>query len=260
MPDIFFDSLDQVPEGLKEVAKTNDAGKIVIKVVPQAKLDEFRDRNITVSKERDDLLAIANKAKELLGDDFDAAAASLTELRSVAQRVKDGQLVENKGLEEALTERTQKMREEMQAEIQRKALEAKQWQDKHSQTDQRLRRTFVDRAITDVVLDETSGVHPKALADILGRAYGVFEVGEDGKLTAKRGDAVLYGSDGATAMSPKEWINTLREEAPYFFKGSNGGGSSGSEGTSINGMTTAEIAKLSPEQRLQIANGEFGKR
>ena len=260
MPDIIFDTLDQVPEGLKEAAKTNDAGKIVVKVVPQAKLDEFRDRNIAVSKERDELVAIATKAKELLGEDFDAAATSLNELRSIAQRVKDGQLVENKGLEEALTERTAKMREEFQAENQRLAGLAKQWQDKFGQTDQKLRRTYVDRAITDVVLDEASGVHHKALGDILGRAYSVFEVGDDGKLTAKRGDAVLYGSDGATAMSPKEWIATLKEEAPYFFKGSNGGGSSGADGNSINGMTTSEIAKLSPEQRLQIANGEYGKR
>lgn len=258
MPDIFYNSLEEVPEGLREAAKTDAAGKVVVKVVPQSKLDEFRDTNIRVSKERDDFAAALGKAKEILGtDDFDAATASLTELRTVAQRVKDGQLVENKGLEEALTERTSKMREEMQGEIQRNAQSAKAWQDKYTSTDLKLRRTYVDRAITDVVLDETSGVHPKALNDILSRAYNTFEVSDDGKLTAKRGDAVLYGADGASAMSPKEWVNTLKEEAPYFFKGSSGGGSSGSEGQTAYGMTSAEIAKLSPEQRLQIANGEF---
>lgn len=258
MAELYFDSLDQIPEGLREGAKTNDTGKVVIKVVPQAKLDEFRNTNITVAKERDDLAAALGKAKEILGtEDFEQAATGLAELRGVAQRVKDGQLVENKGLEEALAERTGKMREEMQAEIQRNAQEAKQWRDKFGQTDTKLRRTYVDRAVTDVVLDEQSGVHPKALADILGRAYGVFEVGDDGKLTAKRGDAILYGADGASPMSPKEWIATLKEEAPYFFKGSNGGGASGGEGQTAYGMTTAEISKLSPEQRLAIANGEF---
>jgi len=169
-------------------------------------------------------------------------------------------LVENKGLEEALAERTTKMREEMQGEIQRHAGEAKQWRDKFGQTDTKLRQTYIDRAITDVVMDESSGIHGKALNDILGRAYGVFEVGDDGKLTAKRGDAILYGSDGATPMAPKEWIATLKEDAPYFFKGSNGGGATGSDGKIINGMTTAEIAKLSPEQRLAIANGEYNAR
>lgn len=260
MPDIIYDSLESVPDGLREGAKANDAGKVVVKVVLQNKLDEFRDTNIRVSKERDEFAQALGKAKEILGtEDFDAAAQQLAGLRDTAKKVADGALVENKGLEEALAERTTKMRDEMQAEIQRNAQEAKQWRDKQVQTDMKLRRTYIDRAITDVVLDETSGVHPKALADILGRAYNTFAVGDDGQLTAKRGDAVLYGSDGATAMSPKEWIGTLKDEAPYFFKGSNGGGSSGSDGAMINGMTTAEIAKLPPEQRLAIANGEYNK-
>lgn len=261
MPELIFDSLDQIPDGLREAAKTNDLGKVVINVVPKEKLDEFRDNNIKVVKERDDAIAVAAKARELLGtDDFEAAAASIAELRTVSQRVKDGQLVENKGLEEALQERTAKMREEYGTELSKHASEAKAWKDKYAATDVKLRRTYVDRAITDVVLDENSGVHPKALADILSRAYGVFEVSDDGKMIAKRGDATLYGSDGATPLSAKEWVLGLKEEAPYFFKGSSGGGASGADGKTIHGMTTAEISKLTPEQRLQIANGEFGKR
>lgn len=260
MPNITFKTLDEVPEGLREAAQTDAAGNVVVKVVPQAKLDEFRDRNIAVSKERDDLAMIANKAKELLGDDFEAAAASITELRTIADRVKDGQLVENKGLEEAVAERTAKMRSDLQAENSRIAQEAAALKNKWLQTDQKLRQTYVDRAVTDVVLDESTGVHHKALGDILNRAYGVFEVSDDGKLTAKRGEAVLYGSDGATPLTPKEWINSLKDESPYFFKGSSGGGSNGGDGGGIGGFTTAEIAKMSPEARLQIANGEFGKR
>jgi hypothetical protein len=261
MPDLFFDSLDAVPEGLREGAKTNDAGKVVIKVVPQSKLDEFRDNNIKVVQERDAIASKYGKAVEIIGgEDFDAFASGLGELRTTAQRVKDGQLVENKGLEEALADRTAKMREEMQAENARLAQEAKLWKDKHGSTDKRLRQTFVDRAMTDVILDEANGVHAKALPDLLQRAYSVFEVSDDGKLTPKRGDAVVYGGDGATPMTPKEWINTLREEAPYFFKGSNGGGANGGEGKTINGMTTADIAKLDPMARLAIANNEYGKR
>jgi hypothetical protein len=103
----------------------------------------------------------------------------------------------------------------------------------------KLRRTYVDRALTDVVLDESMGVHPKALADILGRAYQVFEVSDDGKLTPKRGEAVVYGADGVTPMSPKEWVQSLKEDAPYFFKGSNGGGSNGGEGGMVHGIAAA---------------------
>lgn len=261
MPELFFDTLELIPEGLREHAKANDEGKIVVNVVPKVKLDEFRDTNIKIVKERDDLAKVAGKAKELLGtEDFEAAGATLTELRSVAQRVKDGQLVENKGLESAVEERTKQMREGMQEEISKQATEAKGWREKFTQTDQRLRRTYVDRAVTDVVLDETLGVHPKALSDILGRAYTVFEVGDDGKLTAKNGEAVRYGADAATPMSPKEWVLSLRDEAPYFFKGSNGGGSGGGDGKQFQGFSAQEIAKMSSSEKLAIANGEFKRR
>ncbi len=260
MPDLIFDNLEQIPEGLREGAKTNETGKVVIKVVPQAKLDEFRDNNIKVVKERDDALAIAARAKEIVGEDFDAFTAQLGELKTTAQRVKDGELVANKSLEDALAERTAKMREDMGGEIKRHADEAKAWKEKYGSTDKKLRQTHIDRHMTDVVLDEQVGVHPKALNDILQRAYGVFEVSDDGKLTPKKGDAVLYGGDGATPMSPKEWVQSLKDDAPYFFKGSNGGGAEGGDGKSINGMTPADIAKLPPEQRLAIANGEYGKR
>lgn len=260
MPEILFDSLDSIPEGLREIAEEKD-GKLSVNVVPKAKLDEFRETNVKVLQERDDLVKNLGKAKEILGtEDFEEAAKTLGELKTTYQRVKDGQLVENKGLEEALTERTKTMRDQMQEEIARNANEAKAWKDKFGSLDMKFRRTFVDRAITDVVLDESSGVHPKALQDILQRAYNVFEVGDDGKLTAKNGEAVMYGADAATPMSPKEWVLSLKEQAPYFFKGSNGGGSNGSDGKTINGMTAAEIAKLPPEQRLAIANNEYKAR
>lgn len=260
MPDIFYDTLDLVPDGLKEFAKEAD-GKVAVSVVAKSKLDEFRDNNIKVVKERDDMAAALTKAKTILGtEDFDAAAATLTELRTVAQRVKDGELVANTSLDDALKQRTEQMRQSYETEVQTKAKEAAEWRNKFSQTDTKLRQTYIDRAVTDVVLDESIGVHPKAVRDILGRAYDVYSVSDDGKLTPKRGEAVLYGADGVTPMSPKEWVLSLREEAPYFFKGSNGGGSSGADGQTINGMTAAEIAKLPPEQRLAIANGEYKKR
>lgn len=257
MPDIFYDSLDAVPEGLREAATEAD-GKLRVSVVAKSKLDEFRENNIKVSKERDDMLPLLARAKQILGtEDFDEAEKSLAELRQMQQQVKDGQLVANKSLDEAVSERTKQMRESLETQIAEKAREAKAWQEKFGQSDQKYRKTVIDRAVTDVVLDEESGVQTKALPDILSRAYGIFEVGDDGKLTAKKGGEVLYGLDGTTPMSPKEWLTALREEAPYFFRGSNGGGSGGGE-TVHAGMSAAELAKLDPVTRLQIANKEYG--
>lgn len=255
MPDLFYSSLDQVPDGLREFALEAD-GKVKVSVVAKAKLDEFRENNVKLAKERDDLKTSVDKAKSIFGEDFDVASKELGDLRGVAQRVKDGELVENKGLDEALAERTKQMREGFETQIAERSREATAWKEKAGALDTRLKRTFIDRAITDVVLDPKSGVEPKAVTDILGRAYGVFQVSDDGKLTPKSGDAVLYGQDGASPMTPSEWVATLKDAAPHYFKGSSGGGASGGDSKLPNGMSQAEYARLTPMQRLRMANGE----
>jgi hypothetical protein len=257
MPEILFDSLDAVPEGLREGAVEAD-GKVKINVVAKAKLDEFRENNVKLAKERDELATFAGRAKTILGsDDMDAVEKDLVAVRIVAQRVKDGELVENKGLETAVEERTKQMRETYESEAQKQVKEAAGWRDKFAATSQRLRQTFVDRAISDAVFDESSGVEPRALTDILQRAYRVFEVSEDGKLTAKIGDAIMYGNDPGASMSPKEWVATLKDEAPYFFKVSVGGGAGGSgEAKKLGGFTQEQLSKMTPIQRLRLANGE----
>lgn len=255
MPDIFYATLDAVPEGLREFAADAD-GKVKVSVVPKAKLDEFRENNVKLAQERDGLKAAVDKAKTLFGEDFEIASKELGDLRGVAQRVKDGELVENKGLDEALSERTKQMRESYEAQVAERAREANAWKDKASTLESKLKRTFIDRAITDVVLDSKSGIEPKAVPDILGRAYNTFQVSDDGKLTPKSGDAVLYGSDGASPMTVNEWVASLKDTAPHYFKGSAGGGASGGDQKMPGGFTAAEVAKMSPMERLRLANGE----
>jgi hypothetical protein len=86
----------------------------------------------------------------------------------------------------------------------------------------------------------------------------VFKVDANGQLVAKDGDAIIYGADGATPMSPSEWVRgKLREQAPYFYKNSSGGGATGG-GTAgdakFGGMAEAEFRKLAPEKKLALAN------
>lgn len=253
MPDMIFDALDKVPEGLREHAKEQD-GKVIVKVVPQAKLEEFRNTNITLAQERDALKAQFEPLRGLIGEDVKAFETELTELRTTAQKVKDGSLKGTDAIQAEVAQRVAQMKGDYERQLTEKANEATAWKNKAAEADQKFRRSLVDRAVTDAVLNEKSGAEPRALPDILSRAYAVFRVEDDGKLVAKDGEAVIYGSDGATPMSPAEWLGKLREQAPYFFKNSNGGGASGSQGTKdYGGMSKADFQKLPASERLRIA-------
>jgi hypothetical protein len=60
-------------------------------------------------------------------------------------------------------------------------------------------------------------------------------------------------------MTVAEWLVKLRDEAPHYFKGNNGGGAAGGKDEKIGGFTQAQIAQMSPLQRLELANKTSGK-
>lgn len=252
MPEITFDTLDAIPEGLREGAK-EVGGKHIVNVVPKSKLDEFRDNNLTLSTERDGLKNTVANLSKLVGEDPAAFATELDTLRTTAQQVKDGKLKGTDAIESEVTNRVGTMKSDFERQLQEARKEVGTWKDKATDADTKFRRSLIDRAVTNAVLAEASGAQPQALMDILSRAYGVFTVDESSNLIAKDGQVTIYGADGATPLTPAEWLEKLKEQAPYFFKSSNGGGAGGSGDTKLpNGYSAEDFNKLPAAEQLRL--------
>jgi hypothetical protein len=245
MPEIVFESLDKVPEGLREYAKEQE-GKISINVVPKVKLDEFRETNIKLAQERDAASSALNPYKEVVGDDVGGFKKAFDELRTIQKRVKDGELVASTSLEEAIAARTKELRADLDGKIQSLASDRDAWKGKATQIEQKHKRSIIDRNVTSAVLAKDSGARPDALQDILERAYKVFRVDEEKEaIIPYEGEQVVYGADGASPMSPSEWLRKLKENSPYFFQQSAGGGAGGSpQGGGAQGFTQEQIANM----------------
>ncbi|USM11595.1 capsid assembly scaffolding [Citromicrobium phage vB_CbaS-RXM] len=253
MPAIKFDTKEAIPEGLREFATEGEDGTFTVKVAPEAKLSEFRDKNVALSQQIETLTPMMARVKEIAGDDLDAFANQFEELKGIAQRVNDGELKTSEDIEKAVAERVNAVKEgyEQNQKSERDLrTKAERERDEFRQT---LDRTEIRHAITAAVIAPNSGVRPEALGDILERAYKLFRW-ENGKPIPKNGESTIFGADGAEPMTPSEWIVKLRDEAPYFFAGNGGGGANGGT-TTKHGLTSAEIAKLTPEQKLALANG-----
>jgi len=258
MPDISFDTLEAIPEGLREGAKQVD-GKFVVKVVPAAKLDEFRETNVAIVKERDALKLFKEALAPVVGEDPVAHAARVRELHQLEQQVKDGALKGTDAISKEVQDRVAQMKADFERQNGDLATRLSTAEQKAVAAEERYNRSIVDRAVTQAVVDETSGALPSALPDILTRAYNVFKVDASGKLVAKDGEAVIYGGDGASPMTPKEWLAKLKVNAPYFFKNSSGGGANGGNGLD-NGaggfkgpLSRVDYAKLAPAAKLAYA-------
>lgn len=255
MPNITFDSLDLVPDEFKAVAKSVEGSdRVTINVVPTAKIDEFRDKNIALSKERDTLLATIEPFKAIVGEDLEGFTKDLDNLRQTQQRVKDGELKETRAIEEALGKRTEELRKDYENRLQTVGKEGAAWRTKYEGLDGEFRKSLVAAAIKDAAMESDSGVDPRAVPELIMSAYGTFRADDQRRVIPFEGDAPIYGADGSTPMTPREWLVKMREMKPFFFKQTNGGGSGGETTRKVLGVDAKELAKMSASERLALAN------
>jgi hypothetical protein len=222
MPEIKFKTKDEIPEEFRAEAKEAD-GAFTVNVVLNTKLAEFRDRNIAVMQERDGLKAKVTTFETLIGADPEKFKAELEALRAVDQQVKDGKLTSSKAIDEEVSRRLNEGKTGYETQIKTLASERDNERRSRETVEQKYKRSIIDREVTNAALSGEAGINPAALPDILTRAHGIFQVGDNDALVAKKGDTILYGSDGVNPLSPKEWLKKLVLEAPHFTKLSSAG-------------------------------------
>lgn len=257
MPDIYFDSMEKVPEELREFAKT-EGGKISVNLVPKVTLDGFRNNNITYLQERDAAKAIASKYAGI-GSDPDALAAEVIKLRGLEQKVADGTLTAKDDIDRVVEARTKAQREAAEAALREKdAVLARERAEKGTLKAD-LDRTRIRQAITEAVVDPKIGANPTALEDIFERATRAFKVNENGTVVRMDGEQVVYGADGVKPMSAREWLAKLLVDAPHFAKASAGGGAGGGGNERYGGLSREDFNKLPPEVRMTKAREAAAK-
>lgn len=256
MPVITLPNREDWPQELRDQLSESEAGGFSLNIVPKAKLDEFRETNIEVSKKLETATAELEVFRSAVGDDFDPETfpQTLADLRQTAQRVEDGELSASADIEKTLAERTQKMREDLEnANKAALSAKAKAEQERDAYKGQ-YHGAVLERHVYDAVIDEETGANPQALSYILSDASKIFQFGPDGELIPKKGEATIYGPDGASPMTVKEWVAEHVSSHPLLAKQSGGGGEEADPSKKYLGMSEEAYNKLSPMQKLEAAN------
>jgi len=252
MPEIMYDTQEAVPEPFRAIAAEKD-GKYMINVVPKADLDQFRNTNIAVVKERDTLGGLIGRLKtdlEFDDADPDTFITNYKEMVDIKKKVADGKLVADTSLESALEAKTGEMKRTYDGQILALTNTNKALAGENGTLKTQLQRTQIDTKLTEAINHPESGALPQATRQILREAHEVFSVDEHGDLIPKdpKGN-IIYGADGATPMTPAEFLKTLEETSPFFFKTAQGGGAGGGNGGG-GGLTPAQIAAMSPAEKM----------
>lgn len=253
MPELIYDTQDAVPEPIRSIAAEKD-GKWAVNVVPKAELDDFRNRNIEISRDRDAKTGLLGRLQTDAGFDpekVDDFITGITELRTLKQQVDDGKLVADTSLAAAVEAKTGEMKRGYEHQISTLTNTNTSLVGENEKLKGNLNRSIVDRELMMAINNDKSGALPEATRQILREAYDVFTVNEHGELVAKDNKGnIIYGADGATPISPIDWLKKLEETSPFFFKASQGGGAGGGGGTGGGPLTPAQIAAMTPEQKM----------
>lgn len=245
---LVLENLDGLSDEMKTLYKQGGDGKFHLQTEEdqgmKAKIDEFRNNNIALMKEKEEL----EKKLSKLGDPDE-----ITKMKKRLQDIDDQKLIEAGKLEEVVQQRTERMRADFENQVAQLTAALNERDQKLTATNQRLSEVLIDGEITKAV-NSVGVVRKEAIRDILSRGRETWKL-EEGVPVPKEGDRLLYGIDGKAPLTFEEWAKALITSAPFLFEGSAGGGANGGANQGGAGFKgNVDLAKLPPSERLKYAH------
>lgn len=233
-----IDKLEDVDEGVRGLYRERD-GKFTLDVdgmVPRSRLDEFRENNISLKQQIEDLV------KKFDGIDPEEAR----KLAERAQKERDRRLIDAGKVDEVVGERTAAMKADFDARL-------KAAGDENAKLTGQLEGLLIDSALRESATKV--GVRSAAIEDVLLRGRRVFRL-VDGKATPMEGERPVYGK-GGDLMTIDEWVGGLAAAAPHLFEPSKGGGAQGgTQAPTVSGAIARSDHRSILENLAGIATGK----
>lgn len=227
------DSLDAIPEAHQALYVKMDDGRFKLDAEG---VEDVSGLKSALEKERED----RRKARQELEKFKNVDPEKYAELVKLHEDIESKELLAKGDVDKVVENRVKQMKEKFEGEIQNLTGTNKSLL---GRLEALLIDTEVQREAIPLVLDT-------AMDDVVRRAREVFRI-VDGHAVPMQGDKVIYGSDGVTPLTMKEWLAGLAKTAPHLYKGSQGGGAGGNGGGRGTGGG-ADLSKLPPAERLKV--------
>lgn len=232
------DSLDVIKEEHKALYVEVD-GKF------RLDLDGYEDPKglkSALQSERD-AAKIAKQELKTLQDQFKGIDPEKT--RQLLEKLsldEDSRLIAEGKIDEVIQKRTEKMKQDHDRQLQAETERANKAEAYANQFKQSVVKGQIAQAFSGV------GGLAEATDDVTALALSQFALDEKGNavMIDANGETII-GKDGSTPLSPKEWVESLRETKSYFFPKAQGSGAPGS------GTSTKKWSDYTESERAAIA-------
>jgi hypothetical protein len=217
-------------------------------VVEKAKLDEFRNTNIALAKERDEL------KQRFDGIDPDEVRKLADEKRKLELQAQGHKPEE---LDRLVGERIKGLKADWDKQLSAVTGE-------RDSLTSRLTAIQIDQGVLTVATKR--GLRPTAIPDITSRARLVFKlVNGAPRAFEADGTTVRYGKDGVTPMTLEEWVDAQVSDAPHLFESNAGGGAAGNASGGSGNRTAKnpfrkETWNLTEQMKLQKSDPALAAR
>jgi hypothetical protein len=202
-------SKDEVPAEYSTLYVERDGAWLldVDGAVEKSKLDEFRNTNVTLLKERDEL---KQRFEGIDPEEVRKLADEKRKLELLAQGHKPEEV------EKIVEGRIKTLRGELEKQVSSLTTE-------RDALNGRLTAIQIDQGV--ITTATKRGLRPTAIPDITSRARAIFKlVNGAPRAFEADGQTVRYGKDGVTPMTLEEWVDTQVSDAPHLFESNAGGG------------------------------------
>lgn len=252
---LVVDTIEGLDEGTAGLYEQKGDGKYHLAIegydpTAQAKVKEFRENNINLMKEIEEL------KKQFEGVD----AEEYKKILSERQQNKEKTLLDAGKVDELVLEKTERMRKDYDSKIDSLSKMRDELNKQLSDASAQLSRVLIDSEIQKSV-SSIGNLKKGAMQHILNLGRLVWKLESNEPVARSNEGKMIYGKDGARPITFDEWAETLLTDFPYFFEGAEGSGSQGSGVKGALGATAEELMKLSPSERMnRMHQGGTGKK
>jgi hypothetical protein len=213
--------LDPDPEGKKAGGDDGKGDKELNEM--RTKLGEFRDNNVALRKELDE---VKDKFGKVDLAQYQKAVEFMGKIEKQQKDEEEAKLLKAGSIDEVVARRTETMKADYV-----KQLEAlTNSRDSSVKEGETLRTKLGELLIGRDAQVELSNLGVKVakggLRDLMARAHSDWHLDADGNMVAERNGEKLFGKDGAP-LKMKEWAEMIVDDAGHLFEGGKGGGSPG---------------------------------
>jgi len=233
---------------MSEVDTNSEEFKQALSVATESLRKEFEEKDSRLAAHKDELVSekreIEARLKETQGTlDKYKGLGDVDNLKDVISRFEDSEeakMIKEGKIDDVINGRIDKQRTQWEAKLKAEADSNLSLKEQLESRDKVISGLVVDGAIqtTAASIEDFRG---EAMEDVVARGRNVWKV-EDGK-------AVAYGPDGNQLFNAKgeplavnEWIDSMRESAPHYFRSAKGTNAKGGGGKASSNQKRSDMS------------------